>query len=206
MHDTLPARRELVHWSHEPVRGWELSVVWVHDGYRDLHRVLRQVRLRRDQRPRNLTVLCSTLADTLDSLTLLAGRRGVSLLDCIRLALARHAGDDPADRQFVVWLDEVRRLRPETAERIILAWEYAARELDYRVRVVTLIGRRRVWSNQQQQWSAPEFPPILSRTRDLDAQYIYSGGRLAEATPEGLASLSDSGEESAQPARRVASA
>jgi hypothetical protein len=185
--ETLSARRELQTWATAPVRDFELDVVWIERGYRDLSRILRAVahrpRTLEATSPRNLVLFAATLADARDSLNLLSSPPpGGSLLDCLARAF-RCAGA----RSISLWIDEARRLRPEALARLVLGAEHVARELRMDARCVLLVGKTRAWSNRDQRWSAPAFPPLPGRLLEIAAeQYVFEAGRLrgVEAPPE----------------------
>jgi len=147
------SQRELMRIAKDPVKGFQLNVVEVSEDFSGVTTALKYIRRipwKDDSKANiNLTVEAARQWDVVMALVNLAGKKtyGYGYLDTIWRAMSQLAAHK---RGVVLWLDDVRYMKPVDRECIVCMLEWVADQLDMSVRIVMFVGKVRVWDFQQQ--------------------------------------------------------
>lgn len=145
------SQKELIELSREPVNGFMVDIVEVHNYCSGLSRALdfieRQpfANMPRSAMPRNVRLDGSSAWNSVMELVNLTskGNYGSGYLDTIWRCLPALSGNER--RALCLWIEDSHLMRPVNRERLAVDVEHVAGRLQIGVRIIFLTGKVRLW-------------------------------------------------------------
>jgi hypothetical protein len=189
------SQKQLVEISREPISGFQLDIVELHQDYSGVSTALRAIRRGgwAGSGPRNIILEASRPWDVVMALVNIAGRNtyGNGYLDTCWKALSALSGD--ARSPLCLWFEDARHMKPAEREMLVCLIEWIHEQLNIPVRIVMLIGKTRVWDFSERKRVAK-----FVHSARLDAR-----ARKFEFTREGLDEVEREAGAEAEPLRKI---